>query len=229
MTGFPLQFYSRLDELRQAYENDLSLITRSNDECHIDFNEASDNLPDITNYPPRPTPGFGGTSLRSPGHDHRGDQLEAGRFQVRVPNEFHTGYVDVKLGSRLNRAVKTACEQPHISDYLRDSWDEWVKYATPRRLAALYVSSRKTHKELEPDLNAARHAIRSSPLRNCFEEIAKEAERLLNRTDEGKAWLQAVAPRRLELHGPSSSDNGGEHASNGDSLADKIENCACTG
>ncbi len=47
MTGFPLQFYAHLDSLREAYET-TKTVTLKNDECHINFNEASEDLPDIT-------------------------------------------------------------------------------------------------------------------------------------------------------------------------------------
>jgi hypothetical protein len=220
MTGFPLQFYSRLDELKRYYDTNVP-ITRSKDECHIDYREASDDLPDITNLSIdtytkiRRTIGFVLQGMLTEVINWR-----RGMFHIRMPDAFHTDFVDVTLGSRLNRAVKTACEHPTIPNYLQECWTNWLRDATDRHLAILYVSCRKTHRELQPTVNAAVRQVQYSPLRNCFEEIIKEAERLLNRTEDGQQWLQAVAPK---LTGPHDST---PVLVSEDSLASKIErNC----
>ncbi len=48
MTGFPLQFYAHLDTLRHSYEKTLTQDGLGADVTHINYNEASENLPDIT-------------------------------------------------------------------------------------------------------------------------------------------------------------------------------------
>lgn len=52
----------------------------------------------------------------------------------------------------------------------------------------------KTYKELQPVVDNQKGEVRSSPLRNCFEEIVDQSMRELQKTDAGKQWFQAVKP-----------------------------------
>ena len=108
MTGFPLQFYAHLDGLRNAYDS-TKTVTLKNDECHINFNEASEDLPDITLLE---------TETYALIRDNvsfviRAIILQAinwreGVLKVAVPDTYGPGGVEMRLGTRLHRAIKYA-------------------------------------------------------------------------------------------------------------------------
>lgn len=197
MTGFPLQFYSHLDDLRRAYEA-TPTITRKNDECHMDFNEASEDLPDITLLE---------TDTYALIRDNvafviRAMILQAinwreGVLKVVVPDAYGPGGVEIRLGARLHRAIKYACEQERVRRYLAHFWKEWMDRATPRDWAALYASGRMTWTQLNPERDVRQGDV-SSPLRNCYDNLLAQAESRLNATEVGKRWLAALKAERFE-------------------------------
>lgn len=187
--GIPLQFYSYLNSLHEAYMERVSQNTA--DECHINYNETWEDLPD-----PRPI------------HPDRYEQIEynvehaifarmIGKIRserqddrtsyfVRVPG--HVGFVDIRLGSRIGRILMKACEDDRIWQYLRRVRNEWEDEAEkqPKKWALVYASALMTLDSTQADFSDPKTI---SPLRNCMTAMVKNFQRQLSATDEGQRWL----------------------------------------
>jgi hypothetical protein len=194
MTGFPLQFYAHLDDLRAAYDT-TKTVTLKNDECHINFNEASEDLPDINVLE---------TETYALIRDNvsiviRAIILQAinwreGVLKVMVPDRHDTTMgVELRLGTRLHRAIKYACEKDRIRQYLARFWNDWMNRASPRDWACLYASGRMTWTQLKPGRDV-RASYVPSPLFNCYDNLLTYAKKELEGTEEGQRWLKALEP-----------------------------------
>ncbi len=197
MTGFPLQFYAHLDILRRAYET-TKTVTLKNDECHINFQEASEDLPDITL---RETETYAlirdNVSVVIRAIILQAINSREGVLKVVVPNNYGAGGVEMRLGTRLHRTIKSACEKVSVRQYLARFWNEWMNQASPRDWACLYASGRMTWNQLNPERDVRQGEV-SSPLRNCYEDVLVQAKTKLEATEEGLRWLQALQPYHFE-------------------------------
>jgi hypothetical protein len=196
MTGFPLRYYARLDELHQAYHA-TPTFSGSRNECHIDFNTSWEDLPiiraiDINEY----------KNIR--------DNIEyvllgmvlgwinwdQGSYSIAVPDRLQAGVVNVtRLGNRIHRAIESVCAQEPMRSFVERSWYDWANRASPRDWAGLYVSGMKTWADTKPVVDVGTERRWFSPLRNCYEGILNLATRRLKATDEGLRWLEALSFR----------------------------------
>ncbi len=193
MTGFPLQFYAHLDSLREAYETTPN-VTLKNDECHINFKVASEDLPDITLLE---TDTYAlireNVSVVIRAIILQAINWREGMLKVAVPDKYGTAGIEVPLGSRLHRAIKYACEKDSVRQYLVRFWKEWTDRALPHDWASLYASGRMTWTELNPERDIRQDDV-SSPLRNCYDNLLAQASKCLKSTEEGQRWLQDLQP-----------------------------------
>ncbi|CAN5657437.1 hypothetical protein BH23PLA1_BH23PLA1_13920 [soil metagenome] len=145
MAGFPLQYYSGLEQLQQAYRNTLTPPTNSNDQCHIDYHESWRDLPDIW-----PIDHINYTRIRE--HiDHVLYALmlgfivwEENEFRVKVPNRLGGAPDTYSMGVHIHRMIKYACEDESIRNHLMFRWTEWSDQATTKHWACLLTSALKT-------------------------------------------------------------------------------------
>ena len=193
MTGFPLQFYAPLDTLRASYEKAITRVGNLGpDVAHINFNEASENLPDITLLE---------TDTYALIRDHVSFVIRAiilgtinwqeDVLKVSVPDPFGPRGRQLRLGKRLHRAIKYACDTEQVRKHLVKVWNDWANQANARDWACLYASARMTWSQLNPERDVRQGEI-SAPLRNCYESLLGLASTKLNATDEGKRWLRAL-------------------------------------
>ena len=191
MTGFPLQFYAHLDTLQKSYETAMTLNLKS-DVAHINYNEASEDLPDISLLE---------TDTYALIRDNvsfviRAMILQAinwreGVLKVSVPDKHGQGGIEMRLGTRLHRAIKYACDIDRVRQYLARFWNDWANRATPRDWACLYASGQMTWEQLKPERDV-RQADASSPLRNCYDKLLDQARSKLESTEEGQRWLDEL-------------------------------------
>jgi hypothetical protein len=210
MTGFPLQFYAHLDSLRAAYDN-TKTVTLKNDECHINFNEASEDLPDITLLE---------TDTYALIRENVSNVIRAiilqainwkdGVLKVAVPDKHGTGAIEMRLGSRLHRAIKYACEKERVRQYLARFWNEWANRASPRDWACLYASGRMTWTQLNPERDIRQGDV-SSPLRNCYDGLLAQVTKNLKASEEGQRWLRALESDPFEERPFDGSADGAEN------------------
>lgn len=195
MVGFPLQYYAHLEDLREAYVS-TPTGTGQNNECHIDHREAVEDLPDITLLEDETY-----VLIReNVSHAILGMVLglinwREGLLKVTVPDPYGGQGIEVRLGSRLHRAVKYACEQDRIRTYLTRGWLAFMDRAGPREWACLYAAERMTWVQLRPPQDARVNDV-SSPLYNCYEGLLRQSmEKLENEpTGMGKRWLGVLKP-----------------------------------
>jgi hypothetical protein len=218
MTGFPLQFYAGLDALRASYDKTISKAGLGSDVAHINFNEASETLPDITLLD---------TDTYAQIRDHVSFVIRAiilgvinwreDVLKVSVPDPFGGRGIEMRLGSRLHRAIKYACDTDRVRRYLVEYCNDWVNRTTPRDWACLYASGRMTWEQLKPERDIRQGEI-SSPLRNCYESLLNLAMSRLNATEEGRRWLASL---REDPFDPPSPDDPPDLATHG-SFAQKL-------
>ncbi len=195
MTGFPLQFYAHLGQMKAAYDKTISRIGNlGNDVAHINFNEAGETLPDITLLD---------ANTYAQIRDHVSFVIRAiiigvinwrdHVLRVGVP-DIHGGKPsEMRLGTRLHRAIKYACDTDRVRRYLVQAGNDWVTNASTGDWACLYASARMTWEQLKPERDVTKGEV-SSPLRNCYESILSLATNRLNATEEGKRWFSALRP-----------------------------------
>ncbi|MFO0954671.1 MAG: tubulin-like doman-containing protein [Isosphaeraceae bacterium] len=189
MAGFPLQYYSRLNQLQAAYLNAQS-YTRSNDECHIDYHESWRDLPDV-----RPVGNATYTRIRE-NIDHVLYALmigvivwEEGEFRVKVPNRLGGAPDTYSLGIHIHRLIKFACEDDAIRGHLVLRWTDWSGRASTRQWACLLASCLKTYYAVKNKvISLDRGNQQAPPVRNCFESLAERTRQRLDQEPDGPAW-----------------------------------------
>ena len=211
MAGFPLLFYSHLDSLYSAYI-ETATPTGGNDECHINFNETWMSLPDVRLVEPQKY-----TLIREKIHFVLLGMMTGvidwvdDAFRMNVPDVHNIGTDTVRLGTRIHRVIKHACEQPRIWNYLERRWKEWDNQATPAHWAALHASVRKTWLICQSkEINIETGLKRSAPIRNNYSPFLKLTKEGLNKTEEGKRWLTAYDKFRPTRDGAISNLTDGD-------------------
>jgi hypothetical protein len=182
--GVPLQYYSFLGTLHDVY----SRAGRGVDECHINHNESWEDLPDVRVIDPEV-------------YEQIRDNVEHvlfamikgtitcrkdGAYIVKVPDRF-AGVDTFRVGSRISRIIKKACEERAIREHLQRDRATWEQEASPKQWAIAFASALQTYeyskREIKKDTD--KH---SSPLRNCFTMLLDRFQRQLMQTDEGRRW-----------------------------------------
>lgn len=187
--GLPLQHYTYLEDLASEYFNPSGGNRRPIDECHIDFHQAAENLPDVRMV------GIGNHNLirdnvktvllsLMTGTLFRGQD---GLFYVRVPARID--FDNFCLGAKFNRVIKQGCEVREVWQPLDAEWKHWETKAarTPRLWAAAYLSAQRTYELSRQNIMAGGQNY-APPLRNCFELILDQAQHELQKTPEGRQW-----------------------------------------
>ena len=187
--GVPLQYYAYLNELHDAYHNQLQGSDRSVDECHINWHDSWEDLPDVRTI---------SSDVYAQIRNNVDEVLFAiivgtiyvddGIFWVRVPDEFQ-GSDRLRLGTRINRIIKHACEKPEVRDYLKKQRVLWSQDANknPAKWAAVYASALQTYEDSRTEILAQGRTY-APPIRNCFKLLLSMVTQDLQATNEGKQW-----------------------------------------
>ena len=93
-----------------------------------------------------------------------------GVLKVIVPDPYGPGGVEMRLGTRLHRAIKYACDNERVRLDIARFWNDWANAAGPKDWAMLYASGRMTWTQLNPERDV-REGDMSSPLRNCYHAL----------------------------------------------------------
>lgn len=196
MAGFPLQDYTRLEELYRAYKDPLTL-TRPNDECHIDFKQSWEDLPDIravgaeTYAEVRENVDIVLLNMMIGVISYPKDRPA---FYVLIPDPFGAGEDYHRLGKRISRAIKHACDEPKIRNYLADRWAQWKKEASVKAWACLYESALRTLNESRREIMVQAGQNESAPFRNCYGGLIQMIGKQLKDHAGGEPWLEALQP-----------------------------------
>ena len=194
--GIPLQYYRFLDDLHESYHQANSPGNRGIDECHINYNEAWEDLPDIREISAETK------ALIRQNTENVLFAMLIGTIKSTRENAFnvevkdsHGRYDNIRLGKRINRVIKHACEQPDVRAHLakvRETW-EAREGRDPRKWAILLVSAGRTYDVASPEIILGTDKY-SPPLRNCFDQLFSRIKRELSRTEEGRRWLDYLSP-----------------------------------
>ena len=186
--GVPLQYYSFLEQLWDAYTQSDHI-----DECHINTYECWEDLPEVR-------------GIKSNVYRSIGSNVETALFSmmigtitcnkervyvVRVPDRVTgVGWNTFRLGKRISRIIKKVCEEQEISEFLNANQAKWEDEATPQKWAILYASALWTYEYTRFETIGGVTDEQLSPLRNCTGALLKRFERQLQASDEGRQWLQ---------------------------------------
>jgi hypothetical protein len=194
MAGFPLQYYAFLEQLDGSYHS--PGLGRSVDECHINYHDTWEDLPDIRLIEDR-----GYADIR----DNielvllamiLGDiTVEDGVFSVKVPDPMGIGVLHFRLGTRINRIIKHSCEKRGVRSYISQRWEEWTKRATVRDWAALYASVQQTYREISTRVYNVGGQNFSPPARNCFRLLVETVGQKMGARPEAQQVHQVLDPR----------------------------------
>jgi len=192
--GIPAHFYSRLSDLRQAYEARETQQFRTT--CHIRYRETAEDLPDIemisdTVY----------EQIANQVNDViRGILLkfvsctDDGMFFVQVPQEFMTKTYE--LGSRINRIVKHACRLPEVRTYLQKRWAKWKdQVATAHHLAVFYNAIQQNLLQFPSTITAGSNTVVVPPLYNCLRKLLYTTEQDLRSAPDGERYFELLRHR----------------------------------
>jgi hypothetical protein len=188
ITGFPLHYYRRLSELRDAYY-DIHLDERRKT-CHIKYRETLEDLPDLEMLPNE-------TAQNLEQHMEmilwalflRVIRLDSeGVFVAAIPGP-HIGHELVRLGTRFHRLLKRASERGEILAFFRHRLEQWRLHATAAHWAAFYVAVQMTLDNLPSPPQG-----RPWPTYNCLQRLLEWVEEQLNGAEGGAAWLAALRP-----------------------------------
>lgn len=212
MGGVPLHFYARLEELRKAYFARETAEFRKT--CHIKFDDNWRSLPDIETIEDRAYQEIqqnvdyvlralllkfiaydGDTSIEEASRTFEARKKASYSFLIKVPIEGEFGVQTYRLGARIGRVIKHACERRDIRRYLQQRWQNWLKDATPTHMAVLYNAIEHTQ-ELFPRVVSAGDQQRIPPVRNCFRKLLRSVgEELRGMGPEGATWYELLSPR----------------------------------
>jgi hypothetical protein len=219
VAGFPLQYYTRLETLRDAYNN-TGTFTKNNNECHIDYRFSMRDLPDICALD---IPTYARirehvpTILRS---IIIGDiAWEDSEFRVRVQSPF-AGARAYGLGTKFDRMIKYSCDTEEIRKHLVDRWKKWSAAATPKGWACLFAAALKTYRLIEDRVtHLDQMHTESPPLSNCYHQLLIESKVDLEKVEDGPRWSAALMPM-----GPSGSAGGNARLERSylDTLAEQV-------
>jgi hypothetical protein len=203
MAGFPLQDYTRLEELYKAYK-DTATNTRSNDECHLDYKQSWEDLPDIRAVGPdtysqvRENVDIVLLNMMIGVISYPKDRAA---FYVLIPDPYGAGEDYHRLGKRISRAIKHACDDTTIRNYLADRWSQWSADATVKAWACLYESALRTLNESRREITVEAGRIESVPFRNCYGGLLRMIGKKLSEVNGGQTWLEAMRPRSANTDG----------------------------
>jgi hypothetical protein len=197
MTGVPLHYYARLDELKESYLDPALSDFRKT--CHLIWRDR--DLPDIDQIRPEDFESIRENILYVlRALILRYIRFEGEEFVVEVPDDT-TGFQSQKwlLGTRVTRIIKHSCEDKRVRRFLKECCKQWRdKIATPAHLAALYSAVQQTL-ELFPVDRRPGHAIEFPPLHNCFRKMLEEIRQELEEAGpEGQNWIGLLLRRTDE-------------------------------
>ncbi len=197
MAGFPLQDYTRLEELYKAYK-DPATNTRSNDECHVDYKQSWEDLPDIRAVGPetyaqvRESIDIVLLNMMIGVINYPKDRAA---FYVLIPDPYGAGEDYHRLGKRISRSIKHACDDETIRNYLADRWSQWSADASVKAWACLYESGLRTLNESRRDIAVEAGRSESVPFRTCYGGLLRMIGKKLSEVEGGSPWLEALKPR----------------------------------
>ena len=197
MAGFPLQDYTRLEELYKAYK-DPATNTRSNDECHVDYKQSWEDLPDIravgaeTYAQVRESIDIVLLNMMIGVINYPKDRAA---FYVLIPDPYGAGEDYHRLGKRISRSIKHACDDETIRNYLADRWSQWSADASVKAWACLYESALRTLNESRRDIAVEAGRSESVPFRTCYGGLLRMIGKKLSEVEGGRPWLEALKPR----------------------------------
>jgi hypothetical protein len=204
MAGFPLQAYSRLNDLYDAYR-DPNTNTRTQNECHIDYKQSWEDLPDI-----RPISSETYDQIRKNidlfllnmmiGAISYPKDKEA--FYVLIPDRYiGAGEDKICLGKQISRAIKRACDDPAIRHNMRERWDQWSANPSVKAWACMYESALRTLNETRFEITVEAGRNQSVPFRNCYGGLIRMIGNKLGAIEGGRAWLDALKPESSTNYG----------------------------
>lgn len=192
--GIPAHFYSRLSDLRRAYEARETQQFRTT--CHTRYRETAEDLPDIV-------------MISDAEYEQIANQVndvvrgillrfvsctEDGMFFVQVPQEFMTKTYE--LGSRINRIVKHACRLPEVRTYLQKRWAKWKdQVATAHHLAVFYNAIQQNLLQFPSTVTAGTDAVVVPPLYNCLRKLLYTTEQDLRSAPDGEKYYELLRHR----------------------------------
>lgn len=189
--GVPLQYYAFLNQMHHAYHNQLEGSDRSIDECHINWHDSWEDLPDVRSI---------SSDVYAQIRNNVDEVLFAiiigtifvddGIFYVKVDDKY-LGTDMLRLGKRINRIIKHACEKPEVREHLQKQRVQWSQDAnkTPAKWAAVYASALQTYEDSRTVIKADERP-QSPPIRNCFKLLMSMILEHLQVTDDGKLWAK---------------------------------------
>jgi hypothetical protein len=190
ITGIPLQFFLNLEELHDAYH---SGSDRSSDECHLNYHETWEDLPDVRILPAK-TYGLIQRNIHEVLMAMVNGTIycDDGAFYVRVRDDHALASMPHRLGTRINRLVKHACEKQKVLSHIKKSNKLWSDRATPKHWGVLYLATSRTYLDsMNPPVEGK---LKATPLQNCASRLINAIRKNLSVTDEGRQWLKHFTP-----------------------------------
>jgi hypothetical protein len=196
MGGLPLHYYLRLTDMQDPYRkpgnDDILKVGRRT--CHIRWRETEWELPNIElldadsqynisrNYKYFLWMLMLRTVVRS---------RQDGIFTVQVKGDAGN-WIAIDLGTRVNRVLKNACNNPRVRQRMQQVWTDWLNQASAKSLAVLYTAIRLSLMEFS-GLQQATSRDRTPPLAICFARLLVDTDtNLCARGDEGTRWLELL-------------------------------------
>ncbi|MFV1965613.1 MAG: tubulin-like doman-containing protein [Pirellulaceae bacterium] len=191
MTGIPLQYYSKLEMLAKEYENGIV------SECHLHYRETWEDLPDV-----RLMQASTYGKIQQDIHNVVLATLNGtiyckdGVFFVRVKEQYSPTPQAHRLGTRINRLIKHACEKGPVMAALVQAQKRWEQKADARKWSLLYLAAQETYTSATKAVQFGNPEF--TPLQNCTRRLLDSITKSLSETEEGRRWLVYVSPPQEE-------------------------------